>query len=331
MVAITAIQPRNPSSLYFGKIPSRGDFVKSASGTRIIELIDSWAAQGMELLIANPAWKACYDSAGPIDFLFLGTRRKHAIRGSLVPSGDASARRFPFIAATLFEIDDALAFLPLSPLVMEGHASRQRALAQQAAAGGDAGAALAALSEIALQVDPDQGKCRAAYARFLHHTSVAALARALALSDAHATLRQMVLAAGYLLQPVLTNYAIAPQRGLALPLPSEPALASAVKAWWLDLVCTFLPRADFELSVFSCRRQGRPTLLITFNGTSPAVFHALFEPDAADELFIDVSQAAWVEECAARDAATFKLSSYLEHGALTLHQLAETFRQGFAG
>ncbi|HJV50959.1 MAG TPA: type VI secretion system-associated protein TagF [Noviherbaspirillum sp.] len=331
MAPLTAIQPRNPSSLYFGKISSRGDFVKSASGARVIALIDSWAAQGMELLIANPGWKPGYDNAGPIDFLFLGTRRTHAICGALAPSCDASARRFPFIAATLFEVDDALAFLPLSPLVMERHASRQRALAQHAAATHDAADTLAALGENALQVDSDQGKCRSGYAQFLARTSIAALADALALDDTQASLRQMVLATGYLLQPVLSNYAVAPQRGLALPLPSDPALAAPVRAWWLDLVCTFLPRADFELSVFSCRRQGRPTLIITFNGTTPAVFHALFEPDGTSELFIDIAQAAWVEECAARDAATFKLSSYLEHDALTLHQLMDTFRQGFSG
>lgn len=325
------MQPRNPSSIYFGKISSRGDFVKSASGAKVIALIDNWVAQGMELLIANPGWKSAYDGAGPVDFLFIGTRRKHAICGALIPSCDASSRRFPFIAATLFEVDVPLAFLALSPIVMERHVNHQRALSRHATTTHDAAEALAAIGETALQVESDQSRCRTAYIRFLSTTSLSTLTGALALDDTQATVRQMVLATGYLLQAVLTNYATAPQRGLAMPLPSDPALAILVKALWLDLICLFLPRADFELSVFSCLRHGRPALIVTFNGTTPSVFHALFEESAAQTLFIDVTQATWIEEYAARDAATFKLSSYLEHGELPLNQLVETFRQGFSG
>ena len=104
MSANNPIQLRNPSSIYFGKISSRGDFVKSVSGTKVIALIDDWVAQGMEMLIADPGWKTYYDRAGSIDFLFIATHKKHTICGSLIPSGDSSSRRFPFIAATLFEI-----------------------------------------------------------------------------------------------------------------------------------------------------------------------------------------------------------------------------------
>ncbi len=331
MVAISAIQPRNPNSIYFGKIASRGDFVKSASGAKIIAVIDNWVAQGMELLIAHPDWKNSYDATSPIDFLFIGTRRKHAISGVLIPSSDASARRFPFIAATLFEVDEALAFLSLSPLVMERHANHQRALSHHASTTHDAAEMLSALGDFALHADADQNRCRTDYADFLETTNLAALSNALALDDVDATLRQMVLAVGYLLQPVLANCTVAPQRGMLMPLPDDPGLAPLAKAWWLDLVSTFLSRADFELSVFTCRRAGRPALILTFNGNTPSVFHALFEHAASREFFIDVSQSNWVDQYAAQDPATYKLSSYLDHGELTLSQVVHSFRQAFSG
>lgn len=331
MGAIPAIQPRNASSIYFGKIASRGDFVKSTSGAEVIALIDKWVAQGMELLIADPDWKNSYDTAGPVDFLFIGTRRKRAISGALIPGRDASVRRFPFIAATLFEMGEALVFLPLSPLVMERHANHQRALSHHASTTHDAAETLTALGDVALLADAGQHRFHAEYAQFLNTTSLASLATALSPHLTGINLRQTILAVGYLLQPVLANYAIAPHRGLLMPLPADPGLAPLVKAWWLDLVCSFLPRADFELGVFSCRHDGRPVLILTFNGITPAVFHALFGGAAAQQSFIDISYSAWVEEYAARDATRYKLSSYLEHGELTLGQLREAFRQAFSG
>lgn len=44
----------NPHPLYFGKIPSRADFVKSDAGIQAIALLDEWIARGMELLLAEP-------------------------------------------------------------------------------------------------------------------------------------------------------------------------------------------------------------------------------------------------------------------------------------
>lgn len=141
----------------------------------------------------------------------------------------------------------------------------------------------------------------------------------------------MILAIGYLLQPVLTNYATPPQKGLSIPIPRDPARIALIKAFWLDLISTFLPRAEFELSVFSCIHHGNSKLIMTFNGAPPEIFSALFDEQAAHLHLIDIGQSSWVEEYALQDLATLKLSSYLEHGDLYLHQLVETFRQAFAG
>jgi type VI secretion system protein ImpM len=325
-----AMRLRNPSSIYFGKISSRGDFVKSVSGTRVIALIDNWVAQGMEMLIAEPGWKTYYDGTGSIDFLFIATHKKNTMSGSLIPSRDASSRRFPFIAATLFEIDDSLGFLALSPLVLERHVNHQRALIHHAAKTHDATDTLVTLGTVQLEAEVDYMKFAGSYHHFLLNTTIKGLANALALGPGQATLRQIVLAIGYLLQPILTNYATPPHKGLALPLPADPTRVALVKALWLDLICGFLTRAEFELSVFSCVHTGSPKLIVTFNGVTPAIFRALFDEQAAGEHLIDISQATWVEEYALRDS-TVKLSSYLEHNELSLRQLVETFRQGYMG
>lgn len=327
----TIMHLKNPSSLYFGKIPARGDFVKSAQGIKVISLIDNWIAQGMEMLLAEPAWKNYYDSAGAIDFLFIGTRKKHAICGQLAPSSDASSRRFPFIAATLFELDDALAFLPLSALALERHASHLRGLVQHAVRAHDATDVLASLNDIALDPDIDWQKIGAAYEGHLASASLEDMTAVLAIDSRESTLQQMILAIGYLLQPVLTSYSVPPQKGLSLPLPRDPAHLALAKSFWLDLVATFLSRAEFEISIFSCIHFGNPKLIMTFNGVPPDIYRALFDEQAAKEYLIDIGQSSWVDEYAMQDLGTIKLSSYLSHGDLTLQQVVQTFRQCFAG
>jgi type VI secretion system protein ImpM len=324
------ITPRNPTSVYFGKIASRGDFVRSNSGTKLISLLDNWVAQGMDLLIAESDWKHRYDERGLIDFLFLGMQKKHAVCGAVIPSSDASSRRFPFIAATLFEVDNAIRFFPFSALTMERHLNQLRALIQLAAETHDATGPLAALSEASS--DPttwNNARSRDNYLQFLDATNLDGLSKLLDKSLGEAPIRQLVLALGHLLQPMMTNYAIPPQKGIALPLPQDPAHSALVKTLWLDMIVPFLRRTNFEISVFSYQHDGVPKLVMSFNGATPATFCALFsEPD---EQVVDLVQSAWVEECVRQDPAVVKLSSYLEHGPLTLRQLVDTFCQSFIG
>ena len=329
MRASITTPPGNAISLYFGKIPSRGDFVKSVTGAKIVAHIDSWLTRGMEMLIAQPCWKGYYDDAGPIDFLFIAPHKRHAICGALIGSADASARRFPFAAATLFEIDDALALLPVSPLLLERHVSRQRMLVQRAARVQDAADPLAILDGMPLETDLSLEEFIPAYRRFLLETTITDLAKAIDSGTEQATVRQMVLSIGYLLQTVRLNHALLPKRGLAIPLPHDPADAVFIKALWLDLVSTFLSETEFELGIFSCVHYGTPKLIVTFNGATPFAFHALFEEQAADQYLIDMAQAVWVEEYAAQNAAAYKLSGYLEHDGLSLRHLVDIFRQEF--
>ncbi len=316
------------NSFYFGKIPSRGDFVKSSSGTNVITLFDNWVAQGMELLIADPAWKAVYDNAGAIDFFLAATHKRHAICGSLVSSSDTSSRRFPFIAATLFETEEPLTLLHLYPLVLEKHLNHQRALAHHATRAHDAVEVLAKLGSLAFEATAHAAET---YEAFLTKASLTDLCRSLSLDNEAIAVRRMILAIGYLLEPILSNYAVPPQKGIALPLPPDPTRLALVKSLWLHLISIFLTRAEFELSIFSCAQHSSPRLIVTFNGTTPAAFQTLFEERTAQEYLIDVVESDWVEDYIHRSPATLKLSSYLEHENLSLRQMVETFRHAFSG
>ena len=59
--------------VYFGKLPSRGDFVRSAHHGALIEHLDRWQSQTMERLATDPRWKLRYDAAPTVQFAILGT------------------------------------------------------------------------------------------------------------------------------------------------------------------------------------------------------------------------------------------------------------------
>src|SRR5690606_25400719 len=61
---------------YFGKLPSRGDFVRTPENHQLMVMLDRWAGGGLELLATDPGWKQLYDEAPPLHFAFLGSRSK---------------------------------------------------------------------------------------------------------------------------------------------------------------------------------------------------------------------------------------------------------------
>src|SRR5690606_25973473 len=107
-----------PPGSYFGKLPSRGDFVRTPDSHQLMMLLDRWAAQGLELLAGDPGWKQSYDQAPALHFAFVGSRSRLAIGGHYLPSRDSSQRRFPFLVATRSEVAQPLDFIGSSPLAM---------------------------------------------------------------------------------------------------------------------------------------------------------------------------------------------------------------------
>jgi len=83
--------------MYFGKVPSRGDFVRSTHHPVFVDQLDRWQSQVMERLATDPRWKLVYDQAPPLSFAIIGSGNRVGLAGHWLPSGDTSGRRFPFV------------------------------------------------------------------------------------------------------------------------------------------------------------------------------------------------------------------------------------------
>lgn len=316
---------------YFGKVPGRGDFVKASDSPALIKVLDDWLAQAMDLMSADARWKLNYDALAPLHFAFVGPRRRHAIAGHIVASSDQSSRRFPFLMISSVEVPEPASFVPTAPLVFNRLWTRLAALSGGVTGAGDPTVALQLAAGEAIELDLRSAAYQATFDDFLELQTIGGLDAMLAQAGFKGSARQVLLALGMLLQPVLASSSSRLDKTLLLPLPQDPMYRNLVAAFWMHLITPFLARADFELALFITRQHGQPVLLVGFSGASPQTLHAIMDPQAALETHIAFDQLDWVEEQASADFGVKKLSTYLEQPSLSLKSALDSVSAAFIG
>ena len=321
------------SLAWFGKVASRGDFVRSTQQGALTQMLDQWLSQGLELVSVDPRWKQRYDQVGPCRFAFLGARSKVALAGHMIPSVDSSGRRFPFVTAGSFDVEAPLPFMSHAPMALSRLWSRLEAIGREVCTASEATSALGKAAQARLEIDTSATAYATSFDDFLEMQTVGSLEELLRAAHPRLELRRTLLAIGLLLQPVPASGVSRLDKGLALPLPDDPLYAPFVGAFWMSLVAPFLARGDFELALFVLRRQpeGGSELCIGFAGGSPTTLQAVFDVDKRDEAFVEVVAADWADEHADDDYAIKKLSSYLMQPQLSMGQAMKTFKECFLG
>jgi type VI secretion system protein ImpM len=330
MVAVESAQALS----YFGKLPSRGDFVRTPENHQLMLTLDRWAGGGIELLARDPGWKQLYDAAPALHFAFLGSRSRVAVGGHFIPSRDASERRFPFLTATRIELTQPLAFIGRSPLALSRLWTSLARLGRQAVDAVDAGDALRTLAELRVTVSPDPQVYEAPFNDFIDLQDIGALQDLLRQSGhPRVQLRWLLPALGLLMQPLVAGGAGQIDKALSLPLPRDALYRPLVAALWLDLLAGFLGRSDFELVLLV--REGDdatgPQLLVGFNGADGRTLQAAMDPQVAAEHVIRIDDAEWVEDQLDGDYALNKLVSYIARDDLSLRMARRTFNETFLG
>lgn len=316
---------------YFGKIPSRGDFVKGGDSPALIKVLDDWLAQSMDLLGTDARWKQHYDAVAPLHFAFVAPRRRHAIAGHIVASSDLSSRRFPFLMMSSVEVAEPAAFAANSPLVLTRLWSRLAILCANVTGPTDAGPALQTAAGQVIELDLRPAAYDAAFDDFLELQTVGALDAMLAQTGFPGSVRQVLLALGLLLQPVMASSSSRLEKSLLLPLPEDPIYRNLVAAFWMHLITPFLVRADFELALFVTRIRQRHVMVLGFSGASASTLRAIMDPQMGLERHIAFEQLEWVEDQVASDYAVKKLSSYLAQPKLSLKSARASLYAAFIG
>lgn len=322
--------PTSHDLLYFGKLPSRGDFVRSSHHSALIEHLDRWQSQTMERLAVDPRWKLRYDAAPFVQFAILGTASRVGLAGHWRASQDASGRRFPFVTACSFDVSTPRSFPDVAPVALAKLWGRLDQVAGVAHAATDLTHAQASLQAPVIQ-DMLEPAARSILRDFLDTHTVASLEQMLAASGAKVSVRQATLALGLLLQPVMSQGAGRLTKALCLPLVNDPSLRGSVAAFWLSLILGFFKRHDVELGLYQVSHEGQTHLVLGFQGASPATLSTLIDPHTLVQEAVNVNQAEWVEDEVQSDYGLRKLSNYLRDPGLSLSQALATYQEVFLG
>ena len=325
-------QPLNTSATCFGKLPSRGDFVKGPGHFQLIGLLDKWVSGAMARLSDDPRWKSEYDCALPLDFAFVGARSRVSIVGHLRPSSDASGRRFPFMTAATVEREDTLMFR-CAPVGLARSYGAMRAVAEQALSGTDIARIVELLAELNCADDFESALKADPLGQFVRHTTLEATAQLLGPAASAEQLRRSILATGILLRPALGNPALPIGKDLVFPLPPEGRQRHLVAGLWLYLVSAFLRNTQIELQILLHESEHGGRMLFGFNGAAPQTLIAALAPDASRDSLIDLCNPEWIDTHAAisADYGVAKLASYLARPGLSLEAIIKTFREVFFG
>ena len=309
---------------YFGKIPARSDFIKLAPDIELMGVLDDWLAEVMTRLPDDARWKLHYDAMAPVDFAFVGPRRRHAIAGHLVASRDQSGRRFPFMMMRMLDVGDPASFVSRCPLALDPLFAFCAATAPKVQGAADPTEALQEIADTVLTVDE---KCEPALAAFLATGTVGSLAALLGRSD----VRELFLALGLLLQPVMHSGAADLEKSLVLPLPVDPSARAAVAAFWMELIAPFLHQADLDLALFFTELEARPVLVVGFCGACVASLHAIIDPLVGRHQQVSFADTGWVDDQVGVDVDVRALASYLDQSQLPLKTARELFLDTFIG
>ncbi|HZE91511.1 MAG TPA: type VI secretion system-associated protein TagF [Rhizobacter sp.] len=318
-------------ALYFGKLPSRGDFVRSAAGSALIHSIDQWMSQTMELLAEDTRWKIVYDDAAPVHFAILGSQSNAGLVGHMAASRDASGRRFPFVMAASFEVPEPASFVPYCPLALSPLWQHLDGHVRQAMQAEDFASVQEQLIAQPVQVEMRTETLKQAYQSFTHTQTLESFEQAVSLPGAVISLRQTALALGMLLQPVLSQGHNGMNKGLLLPLARDPMQLTPSLTLWVDLVTRFFKRTPAEIALFVTSHWQQPVLVIGFHGASPATLRSVLDASVCRAENVSVTDAQWVEDWIDSDYGIRKLSNHLRDPALSMAAAVDMFRETFLG
>lgn len=317
---------------YFGKVPCRGDFIRSTQLPELTQTLDAWLTGAMQQLAADPHWKTVYDQMPAIDFLIAGSNSDHVLPGIVLGASDASGRRFPFVRVGVFnrkEHEHELASLvpACSNFWRQLRSSTTSFLTAQ-----DADTADAALHGLEQELptpcfDVLQQQAHSQWQAFLNQTTLADLQAKLPGPD----MRQAMMATGILLQPLLTADIATLQKGMRFPLPLEEPWLPMLAAVWLSLADVFLERQAYEATLFVLRSAGAAELLLVFSSGDAHALASVMDARSRSEFFVDLAHSEWVEEQISSDYGFRKLSNYLLQPQLSVQQALRSFREIFVG
>ncbi len=333
--------------IYFGKIPSRGDFIRSSNNI-LMDTFDNWISLVLKnLSYNNPAqWKNDYDSLKPVNFAFFGKSSKHVLIGSMIKSYDSSGRRFPFLCGISQKISSVPVSFEWLPLYfsdvwqatqswlsdfISGQHSNQQQLAHIIEA--DPNEKILNSNNTYINVKNNYDADKNSYTEFLQKIDLLKFAESLDGKFSTFKLKQRILATLMLIEPLsdLDSFQNI-NKGLHFPVSNSKISTFKYQLqFWYDMLLPFFKkRTNEELSIFQYQNSitAEHELGFNFDNKSDEMLYSILSNNS-NEYLIDFKNTDWVNNNILNYPNFVKLSSYLDNDDLKLTHLRNSLFENF--
>jgi type VI secretion system protein ImpM len=305
--------------IYFGKLPSRGDFIRTRSHINETNALDQWVSQALTHS------GAILDEATVLNFSHVDTVSGQIITGILIASHDSSHRYYPLIGFSVMHLDKPkswLNYLPIKSLALWRSIYQALSCAQSKT---DNSEIMALLNDWLLTIDQSASTY---YYDFISTTTLQDIARSMAIDKSQ--LIQQIIATGLLFLPTYNKGFSGLNKTLCWTLSTDKDCSIQMATFWHDLIHGFYQPHQLHLNTYLYRSASHYRLLLSFTKPNSDVLSQLSSTKntyPTDWIIIDDS--AWTQSYIDEDIGLTRFNKILLQDDLSLYDTRQLFNKIF--